>query len=242
MSQLKYFFIFPLTPSRNICGYFSLKNGTVSLTFIPICIFSFFFILDLFKSTGNVLMIIFVHSVFSFGNFFSFVYIVKSAHQFEYKKAYIGNIAIVLSFGLHLILFLFNTLFSMNFSSIELSMINTSHLGMSTRFLSFTLPNFIYLVFELTVTWVSYSYTRNLSEGKDALVDGQNFDRYIEDFGSDNGSVSGRDNFNSNSNRFKNNMMSLESGGGFGGINNNLSFESGGNSGGDKKLVQNEMF
>ena len=107
---------------------------------------------------------------------------VKSLYQFDYKKAYIGNLSIVWAFIFHIILFIINFLFKLNFSSINLKFLNFKTL---TNFIQFTLPNFIYLLFELLVTWICYSYTKNLSDGNDALVDGQNFDRYIENLGSD---------------------------------------------------------
>ena len=106
----------------------------------------------------------------------------KSLYQFDYKKAYIGNLSIVWAFIFHIILFIINFLFKLNFSSINLKFLNFKTL---TNFIQFTLPNFIYLLFELLVTWICYSYTKNLSDGNDALVDGQNFDRYIENLGSD---------------------------------------------------------
>ena len=134
MSQLKYFFIFSISPSRRIL------------------------------------------------NFISFVFMVKSLYQFDYKKAYIGNLSIIWAFIFHIILFIINFLFKLNFSSINLKFLNFKTL---TNFIQFTLPNFIYLLFELLVTWICYSYTKNLSDGNDALVDGQNFDRYIENLGSD---------------------------------------------------------
>ena len=107
---------------------------------------------------------------------------VKSLYQFDYKKAYIGNLSIIWAFIFHIILFIINFLFKLNFSSINLKFLNFKTL---TNFIQFTLPNFIYLLFELLVTWICYSYTKNLSDGNDALVDGQNFDRYIENLGSD---------------------------------------------------------
>ena len=41
---------------------------------------------------------------------------------------------------------------------------------------------FFLIFYEIYFVWLSYSYTKNLSEGNDALVDGQNFDKYYENF------------------------------------------------------------
>jgi hypothetical protein len=145
----------------------------------------------------NIILIIFKHLIFSILNFISFVYMVKSLYQFEYKKAYLGNLSIIWAFIFHIILFIINFLFQLNFSSINLKYLNYKKLS---NFIEFTLPNFIYLIFELLVTWICYSYTKNLSDGNDALVDGQNFDRYIENLGSDSQSkdFNSGENFNDN--------------------------------------------
>ena len=236
MSQLKYFYIFPLAPSRNALNVLSLKNASVISTFIPVCLFSFLFVIDLFSHDDNIIILIFKHVTYSICNFISFVYIVKSLHQFEYKKAYIGNMSLIFAFGLHLVLFIINSLFNISISPIKMGFVSHFVSTNLYRFASFTLPNFLYIVFELCSTWFVYSYARNLSEGNDALVDGQNFDRYIEDFGSDNGSVSDRrGRINSNSNNFNSNFNSERNEN-----KNSESFDSG--NGGKNNLVQSEMF
>jgi hypothetical protein len=149
----------------------------------------------------NIILIIFKHLSFSILNFISFVFMVKSLYQFDYKKAYIGNLSIVWAFIFHIILFIINFLFQLNFSSINLKFLNYKKLS---NFIEFTLPNFIYLIFELLVTWICYSYTKNLSDGNDALVDGQNFDRYIENLGSDSQSKDMNSGENINDNKTPN--------------------------------------
>ncbi len=197
MSQLKYFFIFSISPSRRILNYFSLKNSCIFTTFSTCFIFGFFFIMNFINIKENIILIIFKHLSFSILNFISFVFMVKSLYQFDYKKAYIGNLSIVWAFIFHIILFIINFLFQLNFSSINLKFLNYKKLS---NFIEFTLPNFIYLIFELLVTWICYSYTKNLSDGNDALVDGQNFDRYIENLGSDSQSkdINSGENINDN--------------------------------------------
>ena len=197
MAQLKYFFIFQLNPSRRIFKYFSLKKACIFSTFFSCFLFSFFFIVNIMNVKENIILIIFKHLIFSILNFISFVYMVKSLYQFDYKKAYIGNLSIIWAFIFHIILFIINILFSLNYSSINLEYFNYKN---SSKFTKFILPNFIYLLFELLVTWICYSYTKNLSDGNDALVDGQNFDRYIENLGSDSQSkdFNSGDNFNFN--------------------------------------------
>ena len=53
-------------------------------------------------------------------------------------------------------------------------------------------------------TWICYSYTKNLSDGNDAVVDGQNFDRYIENLGSDSQSKDMNSGENINDNKTPN--------------------------------------
>ena len=197
MSQLKYFFIFPLNPSRRILTYFSLKNACIFSTFFSCFIFGFFFTMNLINKNENIIYIIFKHFTFSILNFISFVFMVKSLYQFDYKKAYIGNLSIVWTFIYHLIIFNINIILKLNFSSINLNLLNYNN---NSYFYKFTFPNFIYLLYEFFVTWICYSYTKNLSDGNDALVDGQNFDRYFEDLGSDSQSkdFNSGENFNNN--------------------------------------------
>ena len=197
MSQLKYFFIFPLEPSRRSFKYFSLKKSCIFSTFFSCFLFCFFFIINLINKNENIILIILKHSIFSLLNFTSFVFMVKSLYQFDYKKAYIGNLSIVWAFILHIILFIINFVFSFNLSSINFDLLNFKNLS---YFFQFTFPNLIYLIYELEVTWICYSYTKNLSDGNDALVDGQNFDRYIENLGSDSQSkdFNSGENFNDN--------------------------------------------
>ena len=108
---------------------------------------------------------------------------VKSLYQFEYKKAYIGNLSITYAFVLHLIILMINIFFHSQFSSLSLPFAFT--------YFDFVILNLVYLVYECAVAWICYSYTKNLGDGNDALVDGMNFDRYIENFGSEIGSNNG---------------------------------------------------
>ena len=197
MAQLKYFFIFQLEPSRRIFKFFSLKNSCIFSTFFSCFLFSFFFIVNIMNKKENLILITFKHLIFSILNFISFVYMVKSLYQFDYKKAYLGNLSIIWAFIFHIILFLINIIFSLNFSSINFDYFNNKNLSNFTKFI---FPNFIYILYELEVTWICYSYTKHLSDGNDALVDGQKFDRYIEDLGSDSQSkdFDSGDNFNFN--------------------------------------------
>ena len=82
-----------------------------------------------------------------------------------FKKIYISNLCLMSAFYLHCVLFIFNHLFGFYFSSIDLFFIYKNQKKCCYRdsgfkkIISFSLPNFIYLIYELYLTWLSYSYT-----------------------------------------------------------------------------------
>ena len=198
-------------------------------------------------------------------NFSSFVYLIKSVHQYEYSKARISNICLTFALLIHVTLFVVDVLFDVHFSIISFPSyiadkrvalplndetgINVDNIDNDdvmyymecSYFLECTLPNFMYLVYEVMVSWFVYSYTRHLKEGNDALVDGMHFDRYVEDLGSEfnsNPSDRGRrGRFGSNNVNNGNNKERYREEG----IRNNLSFESQGGSAGRRGLVDNEI-
>ena len=79
---------------------------------------------------------------------------------------------------------------------------------------TFILPQIVFLFIELITTWIAYSYSKSVGMGKDALADGQSFDRYAENLAPSSSSDNSRrssprnsersfhleDNFNSNLN------------------------------------------
>lgn len=199
MSHLKFLFLFTLPPSRKTCFYFSLKTGCITSTFIAICILTVAFIMDLITSTNNIYFTLIKHFVFSIVNFVSFVYMVKSKYAFDYTKAYIGYLCFLVAFGFHIVIFMINILFGITFSPISLFYVKSIKvITLYKNLFLFVMPNLLYIFFEFYTSWICYSYTKNLSDGNDALVDGQNFDRYFEDLGSDNVSRESRELKNKN--------------------------------------------
>ena len=115
---------------------------------------------------------------------------VKSLYQFNYKKSYFGNMAIIWAFFLHILLLIINIIIGTKFSSINLEFRYIKNKQpLPDKLYYFIIPNILYLLFELYVTWICYSYSKHLSEGNDALVDGQNFDRYTENLNSESQSA-----------------------------------------------------
>lgn len=204
-SELKYFYVFNLPPSKKILWVIPLKKACITFTFIPVAIISTLFLIELFKSNNTNLYIIFKHSVYSIMNFVAFTQCLKSQRNFDVKLASSGNFFMLWSFCLHFIIFIFNLLSHATFSSISLiylfsyfsnkinselpkERINDQEIPQETYVYFFTIPNMIYTLFELFITWICYSYTKNLEMGKDALVDGLSFDRYAVNFESENNS------------------------------------------------------
>jgi cytochrome c oxidase subunit IV len=182
MSNLKFFFIFPIKPDRSTVHICSLKKGSVALLFILVSSLTTFFILDLKYSNDSSLMYILAkHFIYSFLNFVSFVYIIKSTGEMSYREAYFGNLAINWSFIIHLGILAINLIFSANFTAVSLHYIEWKELHWIYGIL---VPQIVFLVVELFTAWICYSYTKNVGMGNDALADGQNFDRYVENLAS----------------------------------------------------------
>ena len=266
----KYLQIFSLPPSRKFLS-FQLKQSCVLLSFSIITLQSFIFIYDILTYSNTFLLTLFQYTLFCFLNFSSFVYIIKSLHQYEYSKARISNICLTFALLIHITLFIIDMLFDIHFSIISfpsyiadkrvaLPLNNTeindnvdnevTYYIECNYFLECTLPNFIYLMYEGMVSWFVYSYTRHLKEGNDALVDGLHFDRYVEDLGSElnsNPSDRGRrgrfgsNNYNNGHSNNKERSFGNKDRYGEDGINNNLSFESQGANAGKRGLVDNEI-
>jgi len=224
MSQLKFLFLFDIAPSRNFFKIMSLKNSVCFFTFL--CCFLIFLnsFLEFLYSNNNFFFIVFKFLVFSSLNFVSFIYMAKSLYQFDYKKSYIGNLAFTYVLVTHIILLILNCIFRSQFSCINFMFFysnsdstnnnnnnDNNKITLMFYILKFIIPNLFFLLFEFVTSWICFSYTKNLSEGNDALVDGQNFDHYIENLGSE--SVSQNNSFQGiNSNNKVNDSNIFDSG------------------------------
>ena len=200
--KLKFFFIFN---KQNIKKDFifglSLRKGIHYLLFLSY-IYLIFFLITGLSSSINTLEVIIKFSIYSTLNFISFNNFVNSTKNFFYKDAqkalYFLNISIIL----HLIVFGFKILV-FYFCKLKFS------------FLIFELNNafdhseyyeLLFLIFEFYFYYIGYSYTEQLCQGNDALVDGQEYDKYIEDFGNHSDIRSSRsDNSIKRNNEFNNN-------------------------------------
>ena len=191
MSGLKFFFLFELIPKRRkvlfSCSY-KLAVQIISLIITSSIVISFIF--DLKYSNENTIYTIIKYLIFSSLNIISSYYLFISAKGLNYKKAYLGHLFLFWSFILHLGIFLFNSLFLKSFFPL-VGVFSTKFNAQSeiTNYLvNTTIPQVIYLVFEFICLFICYLYTKNLGLGKDALVDGQTFDRYVENLASSDNS------------------------------------------------------
>jgi hypothetical protein len=177
---MNFLLIFSPTPkNKNCCGCFSLKTANQLLPLFSFSLLSFGLYLDIKYRTDTLMYILFKHFFYDGLIIISGIYMYNSTLVLNYKKAYIGLVLLNLSFYLHFIILLINFILSTNFTSINYyKMMNSP-----TR-ISFTVLQILYIIYEVFYIWIAYCYTKHLQQGNDALVDGQNFNRYIENLAS----------------------------------------------------------
>ena len=72
---------------------------------------------------------------------------------------------------MHIILFIVDIICDLSFAPIDLFFIFGHN---NYRFISFFLPNTIFLIYEFYVAWVCYSYTKIFLDGRDFLIKQEN--------------------------------------------------------------------
>ena len=174
-SNLKLLFLIRINPANKALGSLSLKKASIILTFI-LCIISFFQLIFDYKYTKYSCIVCPFFNICLCGslNIVAFIFFLKSFYN-NVENAYKGNLAITWSFITHCCIFLIDIIFGLSFSSIDLFFIFDSK---KLRLLSFILPNIVFLLYELYVVWICYSFTKHLLEGNDALVNGENYLSY----------------------------------------------------------------
>ena len=174
-SNLKLLFLIRINPTNKALGTLSLKKASIILTFI-LCIISFFQLIFDYKYTKYSCIVCPIFNICLCGslNIVSFIFFLKS-YKNNVENAYKGNLAISWSFITHCCIFLIDIIFGLSFSSVDLFFIFDSD---KLRLISFIFPNIIFLLYELYVVWICYSFTKHLLEGNDALVNGENYLSY----------------------------------------------------------------
>ncbi len=188
MSNLKFLLLFELIPMRRaFCYTCSMKLANQSMALIMIGINTLGFILDTQNSGERIIYTLIKFSIFSILNFISSYFIFKSSTRLSYKEAYFGHLILFWSFLFHLFIFSINLIFSIKFfpfGGFLETLDKENSFSKILLLLNALIPQVFYLCLEFIFLWMCYLYTKNLSLGKDALVDGQTFDRYVENLAS----------------------------------------------------------
>lgn len=205
-SQIKYLFIFNHSNIKNNFSFgYSLRKGILfllSLCYIYILCFLTFAIL----SMENKLIVLTKFFVFTILDFFSFHFLLKSTNTFSYRHAKKGLIILNLSIFLHILLLIMKFIIFFNFQS-KISFFNFPFLKFSDHSEYYEL---FYIGIQMYFYHIGFSYTTQLSFGNDALVDGQEFDKYIENLAMGNSDDKSRISDNSFNNKMNFNYISNE--------------------------------
>lgn len=174
-SNLKLLFLIRINPTNKALGALSLKKASILLTFI-LCMISFFQLIFDYKYTKYSCIVCPIFNICLCGSLsiVSFIFFLKSYNN-NVENAYKGNLAITWSFITNCCIFLIDIIFGLSFSSVDLFFIFDSD---KLRLISFILPNIIFLLYELYVVWICYSFTKHLLEGNDALANGESYLSY----------------------------------------------------------------
>jgi len=210
-SQIKYLFIFKYSNIKNDFSFgYSLRKGILfllSVSYIYILCFLTFAIL----SMENKLIVLNKFLIFTILDFFGFHFFLKSTNTFSYRHAKKGLSILNVSIFLHLLLFILKFIIFYYFQ-LKISFLNFPFLKFSDHSEYYEL---IYIGIQLYFYHIGFSYTTQLSFGNDALVDGQEFDKYIENLAMGNLDDKSRISDNSFNNKMNFNYLSNEK------INNN---------------------
>lgn len=178
MKKVKFLFIFNKENYKKDCFWGkSLRKGVQYFLCISYLYLILFFFLGIFLQE-NLLFTSIKILVYSLLDFLNLHFFLKSTNSFSFKQAKFGLDLLNFSIIWHIILFTLKTiLFLMTFHKFSFLDFKTKTIEDHSE---------IYELFYLCVQFgfynILFSYTMQLSEGNDALVDGQEFNRYVENF------------------------------------------------------------
>jgi hypothetical protein len=178
MSSLKFLFLVDKNTGRRSFFCLSLKLGIQTFCLLTLFLLVYGFIMEYLNTQIKVWMII-KHLLYSTPLIISCFFLSKSTKDLNYFDAYVGYLILCWNLVYHVLCIFINYLFGLEFSGLKL------YGGLiQNQWMIILFPQIFLIVYEFYFIWVCYSYTKNLSEGNDALVDGQNFDKYYENFAS----------------------------------------------------------
>ena len=186
MSNLRFFFITELYPARKGLFCLSLKTANQLFSILTVFLLVIAFVFE-YTYTEQKLLIIFKNLAYSFLIVISCSFILKSTKNLTYFDAYVGYLILCWNSVYHISCLFVNLIFGLKFFALNLdNLFGVNNISYNKELLTFWLPQIIFILYEFYFIWICYSYTKNLCEGNDALVDGQNFDKYFENFASSN--------------------------------------------------------
>jgi len=170
MSKILFLLIFsPTRETIRVCCL-SLRKAVQIFSIVTVFLFILYTLYHFLSSNIESLVI---YAILSILLFISTIYIINSSFDFNFKKAYIGYVMLCLIMIANWCIIFINSCM-MAFGIIFFHFMNFSDLLL---FLSLSL-------WELYYIWITYNYTHHLQKGNDALIDGQDFCRYVENFAS----------------------------------------------------------
>lgn len=180
-----------LEPSKQVCKKFQLEKSLIFFHAISIQLFINQLFFDyFFTKTFCMICPVFNFCLFSPLNILSLGFLIKSLHNNKkFQYVYVSNLLIMSALIYHFALFCFNSFFQFYFSSIDLFYIFSiienccEREEEYERFVSFIFPNFLYLVYECFVYWISYSHTIITCRNAYSIVscDEESFEKDIND-------------------------------------------------------------
>lgn len=207
MTKVKYFFIFDKeNVKKNFLCNQSLRKGVQYFVF-----FSFFYLILFFAlgliSKQNTIEIIIKFLIYTILDFISINYFLQSTNSFNFNKAYLGLNLLNASIFLHFVLYILKTiLYFLTFSKFTFLHFKTSTIDDHSEFYEL-----FYLLVQMFFYNTLFSFTVQLSDGNDALADGQEFDKYEDNFAIDDSiSKSRTDTENKNYDKIKISMVNIE--------------------------------
>jgi len=178
MSSLKFLFLVDKKTERRSFFCVSLKLGIQIFCLVTLLLLLYGFIME-YLNTQIKLWMILKHLMYSTPLIVSCFFLTKSTRDLNYFDAYVGYLILCWNLIYHFLCISFNYLLGFEFSVLKL------YGGLiENQWLIIWFPQIFLIFYEFYFVWECYSYTKNLSEGNDALVDGQNFDKYYENFAS----------------------------------------------------------
>jgi hypothetical protein len=168
-------FLFFFTPKTELKKAFlgiSLKKGVQILTILTFAFLGLYMFIDLIFTNFDGFAII-KDSILVVFNIIAGALLLMSTFSLNLKNSRRGYFVLCFTFCFHILIVFGNALF-IAFGYRIYNFVKPSGL------LFFTLLT----VYEFYYLWIVYNYTNQLERGNDALVDGFNFNRYVENFGS----------------------------------------------------------